>query len=202
MIGALSIGVVIGALVAALVTSMLVGDGGEGDEPDTDPIELPDRLGDLVSTATAERDGEPFPADVRERAERRNALAVEVVGDAYGGASAAAQDYWSEDLETRTLVLAVRAESPEPFVPELFVEPADLGLEVRARERLYVDDIACIVVNPYTAEGDEVDRSRVFVGQCQRSRDGVTVIVQPNGVSDLTVAASILDDAWDAIEEG
>jgi hypothetical protein len=167
---------------------------------DTTPIAAPERLGPYrqVGALTAGQGG----AAVRnaKRTEAWNARTAEAVSRAYGGAAAVAATYADDGLETMIPVTAVRAATPEPFVP--YQDPAELGLARPTSEVTRFDRVACVLHNDPTASGEEPDPQTVWVTSCMRSGPGLTVqIVSPGGgiAHQPQQVAGLVDEMWASV---
>jgi hypothetical protein len=195
---ALVVGIGIGLLIAGAVLAILlatgaIGDGG-GDGVDTRDVELPD---DLDGTRTrAEILGENGHPDQAEAAEQVNEATADALRDAYGGAGADVETYSSDELDTSASIAVIRARSPEP-VPPLVVAADDLGLAVPIDDVETIGDVECLIRNPPTPEGQEVDVEQIVVQVCQRTGEDLTVRAV-GIVGDLSAGdvADLVDAAW------
>jgi hypothetical protein len=189
----LVLGLAIGAIAAVLLTS----DDATSTRVDASPIELPESVGDFVWFPDAVEangvDAEQIETQTG-RTERKEESARTWASEAFGDAGADARQYASEDLDQLPLAIVVRGPSPG-LQPQSFSAAEDLGLEVPQSEIQRTGEVECLVVNPTTPEGGEVDIDRIVAVLCQRSDDDLTVRLTP---SDMQAgdAARLVDDLW------
>lgn len=197
----LVLGIVIGLAVAGVAAAVLfvtdaieLGDDGGAD---TREVELPEELDGLAPLADIML--ERGQTDAAERDERTQDATADALRDAYGGAAAAVQAYGSDDLETMVTILVVRAESPE-LLPPMVIAPEDMGLEVPISEVESVGNVECLIRNPPTAEGGEVDPEQVVIEVCQRTDSDLTVrAFDRTGQMTAAELAEFVDAAWEDI---
>jgi hypothetical protein len=195
---ALVLGIGIGLTVAGAVVVILLATGAiddDGDDAvDTRDVELPDDLNGMRTRADVFREsGHP---DQAETAEQVNEATADALRDAYGGAATDVETYSSDDLDTSASIAVVRAHSPE-LVPPLVVSAADVGLAVPIDDVETIGNVECLVRNPPTPEGQEVDVDQIAIQVCQRT--GTDFTVRAIGiVGDLTVddVGQLVDAAW------
>jgi hypothetical protein len=193
----IGIGVVVAGGVLAILLATGVIDAGSDDGVDTRDIELPDELNGMRTRSAIFREGgHPDQADVAERVNQATAAALR---DAYRGAATTVETYSGDELDTGASIAVIRAESPE-LVPPLVVEASDLGLAVPVEDVETVGNVECLVRNPPTAEGQEVDVEQIAIQVCQRTGDDLTVRAM-GIVGDLTSedVAHLVDAAWDDV---
>jgi hypothetical protein len=195
---ALVVGIGIGLLVAGAALAILLATGaigGGGDDGvDTRDVVLPD---DLDGTRTrADVLGESGHPDQAESAERVNEATADALRDAYGGAATDVETYSSDELDTSASIAVIRARSPE-LVPPLVVSAGDLGLAVPIDDVETIGDVECLIRNPPTPEGQEVDVEQIVVQLCQRTGEDLTVRAV-GIVGDLSAddVAALVDAAW------
>jgi hypothetical protein len=195
---ALVVGIGIGLLVAGAVLAILfatgaIGDGGD-DGVDTRDVELPDELGGMRTRG--EILGESGHPDQAESAEQVNVATADALRDAYGGAATDVETYSADELDTGASIAVIRAASPE-LVPPLVVSANDLGLAVPIDDVEVIGDVECLIRNPPTPEGQEVDVEQIVVQLCQRTGEDLTMravgVVGGLGADDV---AELVDAAW------
>jgi hypothetical protein len=197
----LVLGIVIGLVAAGVAGAILFATGvidlGDDGGADTREIEMPEELDGLAPLADIMREREQSDAAARD--ERTQDATAEALRDAYGGAAAAVQAYGSEDLERMVTILVVRAESPE-LLPPMVVAPEDMGLEVPINEVESIGNVECLIRNPPTAEGGEVDPEQVVIEVCQRTDSDLTVrAFERTGEMTAAELADFVDAAWEDI---
>jgi hypothetical protein len=180
------VGIGIGLLVAGAVVTILlatgaIGDGGD-DGVDTRDVELPDDLAGMRARAGS--------------AEPVNVATADALRDAYGGAATDVETYSSDELDTSASIAVIRAPSPE-LVPPLVVSADDLGLAVPIDDVETIGDVECLIRNPPTPEGQDVDVEQIAVQLCQRTGEDLTVravgVVGDLGANEV---ADLVDAAW------
>jgi hypothetical protein len=191
-----AIGFVVAAGAAAILLVTGVVEIGDDDGVDTRDVDLPDQLNGLVTVEEAA--GESGGSDRADTFEQQDEATAEALRDAYGGPSVDVQTYASDDLETMVSVIAIRAESPE-LVPPIVVSPGDLELEVPPVDVETVGNVECLVRNPPTPEGNEVDVEQIVVELCQRTDDDLTVRAIGRTRMTADEMAEFVDAAWEAI---
>jgi hypothetical protein len=195
---ALVVGIGIGLMVAGAVLAILLATGAIGDDgedgADTRDIELPDDLNGMRTRADVLSEG--GHPDQAERAKQVNEATADALRDAYGGAATDVETYSSDDLATSASIAVVRAHSPE-LVPPLVVPATDLGLAVPIDDVETIGNVECLVRNPPTPEGQEVDRDQIAIQVCQRT-DGDLTVRAIGIVGDLTAddVADLVEAAW------
>jgi hypothetical protein len=198
---ALVLGIVIGLVIAGSVVAILwatdVIDGHEEQGVDAREIQLPDDLNGMRPRADILR--ESGHADQAERAEQVNDATADELRDAYQGAATDVETYSTDDLDTGASIAVVRADSPE-LVPPLVVSAADLGLAAPIDDIETIGNVECLVRNPPTPAGQEVDSEQIAIQVCQRTGDNLTVRAV-GIVGDLTAddVAQLVDGAWEAV---
>jgi hypothetical protein len=184
---------VAGAVLAILLATGAIGDGGD-DDVDTRDVELPDDLEGMRTRDEIFREsGHP---DRAESTERVNEATADALRDAHGGTATDVETYSNDELDTGASITVVRAQAPE-LVPPLVLSPADLGLAVPIDDVETVGNVECLLRNPPTPEGQEVDTEQIVVQLCQRTGDDLTVRAV-GIVGDLTAddVADLVDAAW------
>ena len=193
----IGIGVVLAGGVAAILFASGAIDTGEEDDVDTRDIELPDEVNGMRAYADLLR--ESGHADQAAVIRQVNAATAEALRDAYRGAATDVGTYSGDDLDSRASIAVIRAESPE-LVPPLVVAASDLGLAVPVDDVETIGNVECLVRNPPTAEGQEVDVEQIAIQVCQRTGDDLTVRAI-GVVGDLSTddVAELVDATWDDV---
>ncbi|MFD9959653.1 hypothetical protein [Amycolatopsis sp. NPDC058986] len=189
-------GVVVGALLVG-VPWLVIGLSGPGVSGMT--LKAPDTIGGLsrYQDALAKRGGDKTKSlvDGENADEVKNA---ERLSSAYHGAGAVSQRYADAELEEIVLLQAVRADSPEPFVP--YVDAARLGLAAPQQDLERVGDVVCVIYNQPTRAGEKPAEDAKGVMSCQRSGGGLTVqiVVGSSGKlrHDAGAVAALIGQAW------
>ena len=199
--GPLVVAAVVGALVGAAVVGVLwlaLGDDdGDAEAADTTPLEAPAALGAYVPPASAPAMQNEQGQRQVDRWQRWNERTAQQVSEAFGGAAAVAATYVDDDLLSFVPLVAVRAQAPLPWVP--YQDAAELGLARPPQELVRFGDVACVVQNQATPEGQEPAGDAAITTSCMRTGPGLTVQVlypgpelghQPEQV------ARLVDEAW------
>ena len=194
---------VVGALLGAAVVGVLwlaLGGDDDGEDAaaaDTTPLAAPTALGGYVPAGGAPALQNENGQRQIERISRLNQRTAQQLSEAFGGAGAVAATYVDDELLTFVPLVAVRAQSPQPWVP--YQDPADLHLARAPQEVLRFGDVSCVVQNQPTPEGQEPAEDAVITTSCVRTGPGLTVQVLYPG-PDLghqpARVAQLVDEAW------
>ncbi len=190
-------------MVAAVAVGILLVTGLLGWHPartDDRPIALPATVNDLQDYGQAARAAGGSKAESSvQRGERVAQNTLAALQRSHGGAGVGTRVYASPDLGITVIAMAVRSSSPTLEV--LPAEDADsLGLAAPTQEIKTVGDVRCLVRNPTTPQGQELDPRQVTVVTCQRTNDTLTVAMAGNfsGVP-VDQAAGWTDTVFDAV---
>ena len=162
--GPLVVAAVVGALLGAAVVGVLwlaLGGDDDGDDTaaaDATPLAAPTALGGYVPAAGAPALQNENGQRQIERISRLNQRTAQQLSEAFGGAGAVAATYVDDELLTFVPLVAVRAQSPQPWVP--YQDPADLHLARAPQEVLRFGDVSCVVQNQANAGGTGAGRGR------------------------------------------
>lgn len=192
-----------GAVVGVLAATGAVGFGGGQGNVNTDPVEMPESVGDYLTLAGQMEEGGESAESLVERFGRTSELTQEHYSAAFDGAGVGVQSYSDESIERNWTVIAVRAEAPGLLTGPI-PDPADLGLEVNRQEVIERDGVECIQLNETVTAGETPDPEETQTGLCQRSEDGLTVMVQGGGAAGVAGQAELIsftNQAYDALSE-
>ncbi|MEU9127020.1 hypothetical protein AB0D08_02695 [Kitasatospora sp. NPDC048540] len=192
------IGLLLGALVTATTILLTVhpaaAPSGTTGGPLTAPSELPGFT--TYRSAVTALDADKGAAE-GDRVTDEDTRTAEQLSEAYGGAAGLARRYADRQLEQTFLLVAVRANTPGPWVA--YQDAARLGL-VRAPEEVRrIGEVSCLIANQPTNAGGTPADDTVNVVLCQRAARGLTVQIRYPG-GDLRnrpeQTAELIDTVW------
>jgi hypothetical protein len=194
-----AIGLVVGAgAVGAIAATRSDGKAStKGPAVLTQPLSLPTTFPGFVRVADLAK----IPASLRSSLGRKNDETVKSAASAYGGASVAAESYSNPDLGALFFLVAVRASTPQPWVP--FEDAARLGIVKPQHEVVTFGEVGCIVLNTPTPVGKTPADDSVSLVSCQRSDPTLTVVLA-DASHDLrpSDAADVVNEAFDKLKAG
>lgn len=164
-------------------------------------LTAPSSLGELLQfeKAMVQLDGSKVQAQAAQMTVQ-DARSAQRLSQAYGGAHAVVQRYSDSQLDNISVLDAVSAASPQPYVP--YEDPKQEDAAVPINQLLQFGQVTCVVVNAFTAAGHQPAPESVTVTYCQRTGPGLTVQFHP-GVGELwhkpAQVADIVDKAWSAL---
>lgn len=212
--GPLALGVVIGAVVVALVGLVLSLTGvlrfGTAAAVGTDPVTMPDTLGDYRTTVAASQAkgaSADQVASLQQRQDSTVRLTQQRYQQAFDGAATGVQLYSDADLQRTVTVIAVRSDSPGLFNGPV-ADPATLGLASSPSipELVTVGDVECYRIATQTVkQGAQVADEDLSTTICHRSGDELSVWVHGTafrGSAGTTVLAQLTDQAFAAVSGG
>lgn len=160
--------------------------GGSDAGPDTDAtLTLPEELDDLRVTSVVIAETTDNESAL-EAAATRDQILEEVTATlsaAHDGAATTSRSYADDELDTRVTVFAVAAPLPGLWSSQDVEGTAELLGTATPNEWVEAEgDAQCLVFPKVQMRaGTDPDEVEPLVKQCQVVRDGVTVILQPNG---------------------
>lgn len=116
---------------------------------------------------------------------------------AYGGANAVVQRYTDDTLANFVTLVAVRSDSPKPYVP--FEDPAYTKAAVPQDQLVTVGKVSCVVFNIYTAAGKTPAADSVNTSYCQRTGGGLTIQIRAGSgplLHSPDKVAQLVEAAW------
>jgi len=167
---------------------------------DQQPIEMPATLAGFIDQGKAIQDVNAGAGQDRiAHLDQINQLTTTAMKESFGDVGVGVRSYATPGLESFGTGIAVRA--PAPLLEVLPAQDADyLGLAAPPQEITVVGEVRCLVTNPVTAKGQQVDPAGIKPVQCQRTGPALTIIFYPSG--DVTVqdaaAAAAAGALWDA----
>lgn len=189
MVVAAVIGLVVGAAGVGLPWLFSADNGSTGS---TMPISAPTTLGSLrtLQSASAQHGSQYMPA--AQQAASDDAQSAKQVSTAYGGAAALVAHYTDSQLDTGVLLIAVRADSPQPFV--MYQDPRETGGVTPPSQVRDFGAVACEINSPPSGSQE--------VSYCQRSGPDLTVqvqVLQGDIVTHSDQVVALVDDAWSGL---
>jgi hypothetical protein len=190
---------VVGLVVGAALTAASLGLSGSASGGSKGrSLTAPSSLGGLLQfeRAMVQLDGSKVQAQAAQMTVQ-DGRSAQRLSQAYGGAHALVQRYSDSQLDNISVLDAVSAASPQPYVP--YEDVKEERAAVPINQLLQFGQVTCVVVNPFTAAGHQPDPESVTVTYCQRTGPGLTVQFHP-GPTDLwhkpAQVAALVDKAW------
>ncbi|MEU5612163.1 hypothetical protein AB0H03_26125 [Streptomyces sparsogenes] len=197
------IGLVVGLALVGIPVLLSDDDGGGGFGGGGGGAELaaPAKLGGLRPFADIQREsGANKAGELADGLVVEDRKSGERLSEAYGGAAAVVKRYADDDVQTTVTLAAVRARSPEPYVP--YEDAERLAVAAPPDELKVIGDVSCVLYNSPTPAGSEPAADSVRVTYCQRTGDGLTVQIRPVGTGLANRPAKVADlveNAWSAL---
>jgi hypothetical protein len=192
------LGAVAGIVVAGVVATVLSVLGvlptkSDTSSADTSAIELPGRIDGF----TPYRDHPRMSTRTVATAEQDDAVTAREFAAAHSGAAAAIRSYADDSLSSFLGVWAVRAATPRPVVMHQDLQSIGQAQPTDA-VRAYGDAYCEVMPRQFTAYGHQPPPNNLRTVFCQRSANGLTVVLRPGGelAYDPGRVAGLTDEVW------
>jgi hypothetical protein len=192
------VGLAVGTLVVG--GAWLLSGSGSSASSDSQPITMPDRIGEFVPFDQVELNKSERAASSVTRIRSWNEQSSQRLSQSYGGTAAVVRLYADQALEDQLTVMVYRARSPYPqYVP--YEDPAAMGLARPMNELQEFGDVSCSIRNDTTLAGGTPGPDSAHPVSCSRTNNALTVEIRPVGSAGQQPqqVAALVDEVWNAV---